>query len=44
VTLGSIHENILEMCIDNPYLESKKELEQFLEIIEIEETGLRISY
>jgi nucleoside-diphosphate-sugar epimerase len=30
VTLGSIHENILEMCIDNPYLESKKELKQFL--------------
>ena len=30
VTLGSIHETIEEMCTDNPYLESKKELEQFL--------------
>ena len=30
VTLGSIHETIQEMCTDNPYLESKKELEQFL--------------
>jgi nucleoside-diphosphate-sugar epimerase len=30
VTLGSIHENIPKMCRGNPYLESKKELEQFL--------------
>ena len=30
MTLGSIHETIQEMCTDNPYLESKKELEQFL--------------
>lgn len=30
VTLGSFHETIKEMCTDNPYLESKKELEQFL--------------
>jgi hypothetical protein len=30
VTLGSIHETVPKMCINNPYLESKKELEQFL--------------
>lgn len=30
VTLGSIHENITKMCRDNPYLESKRELQQFL--------------
>jgi len=30
VTLGSIHENVPEMCANNPYLESKKELEQYL--------------
>jgi nucleoside-diphosphate-sugar epimerase len=30
VTLGSIHENVAEMCRGNPYLESKKELVQFL--------------
>lgn len=30
VTLGSIHEGIPKMCRGNPYLESKKELEQFL--------------
>jgi hypothetical protein len=30
VTLGSVHENISKMCIDNPYLESKRELQQFL--------------
>ena len=30
VTLGSIHENITGMCTSNPYLESKKSLEQLL--------------
>ena len=30
VTLGSIHETVPEMCANNPYLKSKKELEQFL--------------
>jgi nucleoside-diphosphate-sugar epimerase len=30
VTLGSIHETVPEMCVNNPYLESKKKLEQFL--------------
>lgn len=30
VTLGSIHESLPKMCRGNPYLESKKELEQFL--------------
>jgi len=30
VTLGSVHENIPDMPTGNPYLESKKSLEQFL--------------
>lgn len=30
VTLGSIHETIPEMCVNNPYLESKNALVQFL--------------
>jgi hypothetical protein len=30
VTLGSVHETIPEMCRNNPYLESKRELEGFL--------------
>jgi hypothetical protein len=30
VTLGSIHETVPNMCVGNPYLESKKALELFL--------------